>query len=721
MGESSGSSMLEMGQRICKTCRASFDNSRRSSSLHPIISDDLAEGSRPENVAESFRQLSISPERRENIVPPLNEDSSSDDSDTTSDPSESSSSGRAERDSGTGHVEPSDNPSDDSSEGSSNGPPDDSSDESQDDSYDGDDNRSFARVSRSSHGFCVYGCRNSPLRVIPDAYRTRILQDHNVFIPQGARWCQSHSVLDDWEDIPTLDRSLTPAEYELSLQLLKGAVRDGVTFFDFSRLREMKDSLVLLWTGLNKSQIVELYPFVSLLKDYENSLGIFLVRLSRGLTYEEIASLFNLSRATVARRISQVGRELQNRFVPAYLGTTAFSREQLLANSTRIAQGLMANQSAQELILIWDGTYLFQEKSSNFRYQRDSYSMQKSRNLFKPMVCVTPNGLIVDAMGPFSASDNDASILNHILETNAEMHSLIQPSDIFVLDRGFWDSVRLLEMQGFSVFIPSLSTGNSQPSALEANHSRLVTKVRYVVETINGHFKTKYRLFTNILRNQSLAKAFSFFRIAASLMNKFGQRVSSDRGYEQLIIDSFGDRLSLVNLLQSVVLTEGLRDRRSNKFEYHELMHVPFPRLEPFDLIKIALGTYQPRLAASYYFDSLKTGVFRVALLRNEHMPNFRNYSIRVRNPVLVGGEIHSRFSSTRVNRAFILLDRARAEDSQIIGYYCPCKAGSRTAGCCSHILATIWCLGWMRNHGSEREPAQILDDFASRLRNRPN
>ena len=69
-----------------------------------------------------------------------------------------------------------------------------------------------------------------------------------------------------------------------------------------------------------------------------------------------------------------------------------------------------------QLILIANGTYLYCEKSENSCIQRKLNSCQKNRHLIKPFVIVAENGVIIGIYGPFSATTNDAKILELILK-----------------------------------------------------------------------------------------------------------------------------------------------------------------------------------------------------------------------------------------------------------------------------------------------------------------
>lgn len=77
------------------------------------------------------------------------------------------------------------------------------------------------------------------------------------------------------------------------------------------------------------------------------------------------------------------------------------------------------------------------------------------------------------------ARNNDATILNHMFHTNVEdLKGWFHEDDVFVVDRGFRDSVEMLEELGIRAEMPRLMTrGQKQMTTSDANASRLVTKV----------------------------------------------------------------------------------------------------------------------------------------------------------------------------------------------------------------------------------------------------
>ena len=95
------------------------------------------------------------------------------------------------------------------------------------------------------------------------------------------------------------------------------------------------------------------------------------------------------------------------------------------------------------------------------------------------MVVVTTTGQFAVILGPWIARNNDASILNHLLKCNInDIKGLVKDNDIFVVDRGFRDSLTLLEDLGIKTAMPSfMKKDEKHMSDIDANTSRMVTKV----------------------------------------------------------------------------------------------------------------------------------------------------------------------------------------------------------------------------------------------------
>lgn len=74
------------------------------------------------------------------------------------------------------------------------------------------------------------------------------------------------------------------------------------------------------------------------------------------------------------------------------------------------------------------------------------------------------------------AKNNDGSILNHMLASNVQdIKNWIEKEDIFIVDRGFRDSLDFLEDFGINAKMPSfIQKGQAQMTTEEANTSRLL-------------------------------------------------------------------------------------------------------------------------------------------------------------------------------------------------------------------------------------------------------
>ncbi|XP_071122620.1 uncharacterized protein, partial [Mytilus edulis] len=211
----------------------------------------------------------------------------------------------------------------------------------------------------------------------------------------------------------------------------------------------------------------------------KTSVGLFLIKIKCALSNKLMSTLFKVS---ISRRaINTVRQSLMRSFVPLYLGFESITREQIIKDHTRPLAKTLLDADDDNMILVLDGTYIYIQKSNNFSFQRKSFSLHKSRPLVKPMVVVSTTGHFVSILGPYLSRNNDASILIHMMKCNVDdIKSFVNENDIFVVDRGFRDSISLLEELGIKAAMPTfMKKGEKQMSDADANTSRMVTKVKY--------------------------------------------------------------------------------------------------------------------------------------------------------------------------------------------------------------------------------------------------
>ena len=92
--------------------------------------------------------------------------------------------------------------------------------------------------------------------------------------------------------------------------------------------------------------------------------------------------------------------------------------------------------------------------------------------------------------------------------------------DVFVVDRGFRDSVDIIEGLGLKVALPPFLDGRRQFSTTESNRSRCITKVRWIVEAVNGQMK-QFKFLSNTIQNSSLPHLETYVSIACSIINRY--------------------------------------------------------------------------------------------------------------------------------------------------------------------------------------------------------
>jgi hypothetical protein len=111
---------------------------------------------------------------------------------------------------------------------------------------------------------------------------------------------------------------------------------------------------------------------------------------------------------------------------------------------------------------------------------------------------------------------NDAEIYEDVLGSDNALVELLKEGDINILDRGFRDVIDLLEKKyKFEVRMPALlSKADKQFEPEQANRSRLCTKIRWVVESINGIVKCSYRALGARVENRSLNHMLLDWKIA---------------------------------------------------------------------------------------------------------------------------------------------------------------------------------------------------------------
>lgn len=345
----------------------------------------------------------------------------------------------------------------------------------------------------------------------------------------------------------------------------------------------MDDDEYRILTGISRREFHDIVSSVTSINSTRNRskrtcIAILLMKLRSALSNKLLAVLFHMTKFQVRRAIVSARTSLMRDFVPHNLGFNHITREEVIQNHTRqLARNLMTEDvTSNPAILVLDGTYIYIQKSSNFAFARRSYSMHKHRPLVKPMMVVTTTGYIVSVLGPYLADskNNDASILRHMIYHNAEeLRNWLQEEDVFVVDRGFRDAQDVLEDVGIKLEMPAfMKRGEKQLLTIDSNLSRVVTKVRWVVEACNGRLK-QWQYLSKTLPNSQIPFIGDYVRIVAALCNKYRPQISRSSEEDEQVAAKMLHLSQRANTLQERVEGEGL-DRRGMRWSKVDVENV---------------------------------------------------------------------------------------------------------------------------------------------------
>ena len=552
---------------------------------------------------------------------------------------------------------------------------------------------------------CVVCHSYSNRNRVPNILRLNTYIQNKLYLPRCVRSCKDHYVNNIFyaESVQRISKvsssSLIPVDDFLWFfnETTKRAQTKSTLLDSFDNLTISENDCHSI-TGLSKENFYMLRSNLHSMRESKNrtiieALVVFLAKLKTGISNQPLASLLGLRNyQLVGNYCQEIETAFEKDILPYWIGASSQKREFLIERQSPIAKTIVSNS---ELLLIADGTYAYHQKSANNTYQRKSFSVQKGTHLCKPFTVCTTDGFIIDFFGPYVAINNDATILESILKNETSFTQLLKKNDCFILDRGFRDVIPKIKQMGFDARMPSISSSKTlQLSVEEANSSRSVTKIRWVVELIHGLIKQKWKLLSHEFKNQSLVKLRTYFRIAGALHNMFAPKLLSDKEDMQYMIEKFSERHQTENSLHTFITEKNLLKKRSLfvKLDANEIDD--FPCLDDQSLKQITLGNYQLSKSVAYIA---------------EHMRLQNTFYICKLHENIICCKIQSRHKSRTEYKCCVKYLPFGTTIEAIKGWCCTCKSGLRTLGCCVHVASTILYLSNLRYASKIPNPANKL------------
>lgn len=132
-----------------------------------------------------------------------------------------------------------------------------------------------------------------------------------------------------------------------------------------------------------------------------------------------------------------------------------------------------------------------------------------------------------------------------------------------------------------------------------------------------------------------------------------------------------------VNSLKAYVEEAHLERRSATWSKVTEAQLEEFPRLTDEQLRELTLGVYQLKLSPFYI---------------QEHLSGECDIFVHHEHQNLLRVKIQSRHTTSKQYLLWIEFN-----NTDIVAWYCKCRAGARVVGVCAHIAAVVWYLGYAR------------------------
>lgn len=439
--------------------------------------------------------------------------------------------------------------------------------------------------------------------------------------------------------------------------------------------------------------VIEPHMYNTKARSTFDALAMFLLKLCQNMSHRTISCIFGMNRQAVGFNINKVRVLLAKLFVPKHLGYDHISREKYITEWHTYISKVLSGVSEGQAITVIDGTYINIQKSCNYKIQSKTWSMHKHTNLVKAMMVVAPNGNILAVEGPYFANsaNSDANILKSMTKDKNGFRSFFKEGDVIFEDRGFRDSNQLMAKLGYTTKMPHFIGNRKQHPTNESNESRLVTKIRFVVESQNGRIKNKFKFFRDVVPNKYIDNSdalWDFFLVACSILNAFCPPLKQDTAEDIEFAQKMVERSGMPNLLQDRIVDENYV-RKTNAWK--ELQSgdklLDFPKLTMKDLRCLTFGVYQIKQAPSYIAHSVEDDSDISIWVHDELGPAGARFQIR------------SRHSNSVKYNVWIGYTPNSASWKGITGWYCQCRSGARVVGTCAHIAAIVWYLSYSRHH----------------------
>ena len=178
----------------------------------------------------------------------------------------------------------------------------------------------------------------------------------------------------------------------------------------------------------------------------------------------------------------------------------------------------------------------------------------------------------MSTIGPYfaNAQNNDSETMKNIVYNHRnEFRNWLCSGDVLVVYRGCRDSLTLLDNQDYKAYKRMFVNKNqTQFSITEANETRLTTKVRWMVESINGRIK-QWKIFDKVMHSILFPLTSDYFSIVCALINYFSSNFVHDTCKDEAIAVKMLQLLNNSNALKHYI--DNLKCTSEGELKWHNL------------------------------------------------------------------------------------------------------------------------------------------------------
>lgn len=237
--------------------------------------------------------------------------------------------------------------------------------------------------------------------------------------------------------------------------------------------------------------------------------------------------------------------------------------------------------------------------------------------------------------------------------------------------------------------MPCFLQNQKQHTTKDANYSRLITMIRWIIESVNGRIK-KFKYFYNVVQNNDITTIETDLKNICAIINAYRPQISSTDDEE-----NENEYKKIVELSKKnnpfIEKCKTFNKRILKNKKQFDPKKINFPILTEEYIQNLTKGVYQLKHARNYTAGHLDDNGNYLFEMYEEDDPE-----------CIVHIKLRSRFSSQTVHDLWVEYNyelRLTEGQNPILNYYCECKSGSRNLGMCAHVTSVLWYLGIARNN----------------------